>query len=83
MATNLTYVSRDTMTEIADAIRAKNGETTTYKPTEMAAAINTLDSSSGGVSLADVSVYVGDYADSDTLSVDSGAVNIYGRYITT
>ena len=34
-------------TDIANAIRGKNGETTTYKPNEMAAAISAL--SSGGI----------------------------------
>lgn len=35
-------------TNIANAIRGKNGETTTYKPNEMAAAISALSSGGGG-----------------------------------
>ena len=35
-------------TDIANAIRGKNGETTTYKPNEMAAAISALSSGGGG-----------------------------------
>ena len=36
-------------TNIANAIRGKNGETTTYKPNEMAAAISALSSGGGGI----------------------------------
>ena len=36
-------------TDIANAIRGKNGETTTYKPNEMAAAISALSSGGGGI----------------------------------
>lgn len=42
------------LTDIADAIRNKNSSTTTYKPKEMAAAINAIESggsSSGGVDI--------------------------------
>lgn len=35
-------------TDIANAIRGKNGETTTYKPNEMAAAISALSGGGGG-----------------------------------
>ena len=41
-------VSESNLTNIADAIRGKNGETTTYKPSEMAAAITAISSSGGG-----------------------------------
>lgn len=36
-------------TDIANAIRGKNGETTTYKPNEMAAAISAISSSGGNI----------------------------------
>ena len=36
--------------DIADAIRAKNGTTTTYKTNEMAAAIRNIETSGGGTS---------------------------------
>ena len=39
-------VKESTLTGIADAIRAKNGSTTTYKPSEMAAAIAALTTGS-------------------------------------
>ena len=35
------------LTNIANAIRGKNGETTTYKPSEMAAAITAIPSGGG------------------------------------
>lgn len=38
-------VSEENLTNIANAIREKNGETTTYKPNEMATAIQEI---SGG-----------------------------------
>ena len=42
-------------TDIANAIRGKNGETTTYKPNEMAAAISALSSSGGNWQVAAIS----------------------------
>ena len=36
---------------IADAIREKNGKTTTYKPSEMAAAITAITTGGGGEEL--------------------------------
>lgn len=36
-------------TDIAEAIRTKNGSSTTYKPSEMAAAIKAIESSSGEI----------------------------------
>ena len=41
-------VQDSSLTAIADAIRAKNGTETTYKPSEMAAAISALPTGSGG-----------------------------------
>ena len=40
-------VNDDSLKAIGNAIRGKNGETTTYKPAEMAAAINNLVMSTG------------------------------------
>ena len=40
------------LTAIGNAIRAKNGTTTTYKPSEMAAAINAIESGSSGLLLS-------------------------------
>ena len=42
------YLEDTNLTNIANAIRSKNGETTTYKPSEMATAIENLPS--GGTS---------------------------------
>ena len=42
-------------TDITNAIRSKNGETTTYKPNEMAAAINALSSGGGDWQVAAIS----------------------------
>lgn len=41
-------VNDDSLKAIGNAIRGKNGETTTYKPAEMATAITNLPSGSGG-----------------------------------
>lgn len=41
-------VQDSSLTAIADAIRAKNGAETTYKPGEMAAAISAIPTGSGG-----------------------------------
>ena len=41
-------VNESSLTGIADAIRGKNGETTTYKPSEMAAAITAISGGGGG-----------------------------------
>lgn len=50
----LTYVSRDTMTDIADAIRNRAGTELTYKPTEMAKAIAALKIKSATAGTSDV-----------------------------
>ena len=44
---SLVTIDDSCFTNIANAIRSKNGETTTYKPNEMAAAISAI--SSGGI----------------------------------
>lgn len=36
-------ITKQYLTDIADAIRLKNGKSITYKPSEMAAAINELE----------------------------------------
>ena len=42
------FVNDETLTAIADAIRAKNGETIAYKPSEMPDAISAITSGGGG-----------------------------------
>ncbi len=51
-------INETTLTNIADAIREKNGATDTYKPSEMAPAIQELTMASGGIedSLVDKSI---------------------------
>ena len=49
MANTPVVVLDDTMTDIADAIRGKNGSQDTYKPNEMAAAITAIPSGGGDV----------------------------------
>ena len=49
MANTPVVVLDDTMTDIADAIRGKNGSQDTYKPSEMPAAITAIPSGGGDV----------------------------------
>lgn len=46
-------VNESSLTGIANAIRGKNGSTTTYKPSEMAAAITAIESGGGGPEIPD------------------------------
>ena len=71
-------------TDIANAIRGKNGETTTYKPNEMAAAISALSSGGGNItqwgkmffssspSQINLSSIVADYSKIDFMFFGSG-----------
>ena len=45
---SLVTIDDSYFTDIANAIRGKNGETTTYKPNEMAAAISAISGGGGG-----------------------------------
>ncbi len=56
-------------TDIAAAIRAKNGEETTYKPSEMAAAIEAIE---GGKKVSGLSVY--EYSGMFTITNDDGTM---------
>lgn len=53
MSTTISQVFSD----IADAIRGKNGTIVTYKPTEMATAISNISTSGGGGNAAPAPVY--------------------------
>lgn len=55
-------------TNIANAIRGKNGETTTYKPNEMAAAISALSSGGGDVTWQYGKIKTSDRANTINLS---------------
>ena len=71
-------------TDIANAIRGKNGETTTYKPNEMAAAISAISSGGGNItqwgkmffssspSQINLSSIVADYSKIDFMFFGSG-----------
>lgn len=47
-------INEENLTNIANAIRNKNGLTTTYKPSEMAEAINNITGSGSSENLTDV-----------------------------
>lgn len=47
-------INEENLTNIANAIRNKNGSTTTYKPSEMAEAINNIVGSGSSENLTDV-----------------------------
>lgn len=51
-------ISEESLTNIANAIRAKNGESTTYKPSEMATAINAIEAG-GGIETCTVTISPG------------------------
>lgn len=81
-------------TNIANAIRGKNGETTTYKPNEMAAAISALSSGGGGNITQwgkmffsstpyqiDLSSIVADYSKIDFMFFGSGKSNYDSGFV--
>ena len=80
-------------TNIANAIRGKNGETTTYKPNEMAAAISALSSGGGNItqwgkmffssstSQINLSSIVADYSKIDFMFFGAGKSNYDSGYV--
>ena len=80
-------------TNIANAIRGKNGETTTYKPNEMAAAISALSGGGGGItqwgkmffsstpSQINLSSIVADYSKIDFMFFGQGKGNYDSGYV--
>ena len=80
-------------TDIANAIRGKNGETTTYKPNEMAAAISAISSGGGNItqwgkmffsssaSQVNLSSIVADYSKIDFMFFSSGKSSYDSGYI--
>ena len=81
---SLVTIDDSYFTDIANAIRGKNGETTTYKPNEMAAAISALSSGGGNItqwgkmffssspSQINLSSIVADYSKIDFMFFGSG-----------
>ena len=80
-------------TNIANAIRGKNGETTTYKPNEMAAAISAISGGGGNItqwgkmffssspSQVNLSSIVADYSKIDFMFFSPGKSNYDSGYI--
>ena len=80
-------------TDIANAIRGKNGETTTYKPNEMAAAISALSSGGGNITQwgkmffssspgqINLSSIVADYSKIDCMFFSPGKMSYDSGYI--
>ena len=67
---------------IADAIREKNGETTTYKPSEMAAAITAITTGGGGVEVEPI-VLSGSQSYACSGKVASEYIKLFGNTIST
>lgn len=71
------------MMSVADVIRAKAGTTEPLAwPDGFAAAISGIETGGGGVSLADVDVYVADFY-TDEVAVTAGALDVYKRIIVS
>ena len=67
---------------IADAIREKNGETTTYKPSEMAAAITAITTGGGGGEVEPI-VLSGNCSYVCSGALASNYIKLFGDTITT
>ena len=71
-------INETNLTNIAEAIRGKNGETTTYKPNEMAAAIEAIQTGiepTGEIEITENGTYdVTDYATAIVAVEGSGEV---------
>lgn len=76
---NPVVVLDDTLYDIADAIRSKNGSSDTYKPSEMPSAITAIPSGGGGVGIPREVSATGVYgfpAQSFVFSLPSGATDV-------
>lgn len=75
------FVDDSYLTATANAIRAKNNSTDTYKPSEFANAIASI--SGGGADLNNISVFVADYSTAEDVITQAGVVDVYLRQITS
>ena len=75
------FVDNSYLTATANAIRAKNNSTDTYKPSEFANAIASI--SGGGTDLNNISVFVADYSAAEDVITQAGVVDVYLRQITS
>lgn len=77
-------VNDSSLTAIGNAIRAKNGETTTYKPAEMAAAITAISGGGGGYVPADAELKLtGNCTELFANGKFKWIIDNYGNRITT
>ena len=77
-------VNDDSLKAIGNAIRAKNGETTTYKPAEMAAAITAISGGSSGYVPTDADLKLtGDCSNLFNSGKLKWIIDNYGNRITT
>lgn len=77
-------VNESSLTGIANAIRGKNGSTTTYKPSEMAAAITAISGGGSGPDIPDSAFVIS--GDCGYRFANSGwdwFIELYGNKITT
>lgn len=77
MANTPVAILDDTMTDIADAIRGKNGSQDTYKPSEMPAAITAIPAGGGGIPReVNASGVYGWPTENFTFSLPAGATDV-------
>ncbi len=69
------------LSDIADAIRAKNGESGTYTPAQMADAIAAI-TTGGGADLSELEIYVADFL-AEPPTVTEGALNGFHRTLVS
>lgn len=76
-------INDQNLTNIANAIRGKNGTTTTYKPSEMAAAISAIETGSGGDLPEEAFIISGDCSYMFINNNWNWFINNYGSQVTT
>lgn len=76
------FVDDAYLTETAEAIRSKNGTSTTYKPSEFANAILSI-SGGGSADLNTIEIFVADYSIAADVSTTVGVVDVYKRLLVS